>query len=201
MSSIEINNQVNTVTVSENVANIDVTTSSTQVEVYNGGVGPRGAQGPTGVSGIVAQRGEPLDTAILWVDLNDIGTEVTSSPAGVVISATAPSNYAQLWADTSTSNAQVAVFDGGTPATQLTSVRMRRGSATAWGTGTIILDAGEFGYDSTNNKFKIGDGTRSWSALPYATAVADLNNPTLQGTITFATGSTVTGGTINGGSA
>jgi hypothetical protein len=200
MSSVEINNQVNTVTVSENVSTVDITTSTAQIEVYNGGVGPQGLQGPTGVSGIVAQRGEPLDTAILWVDLNDIGTEVTSSPAGVVLSATAPSNYAQLWADTSTSNAQVAVFDGGTPAAQLTSVRMRRGTTGQWASNPI-LDAGEFGYNSSLNQFKIGDGTSSWSALSYVTADANLRNATVTGTTFTMTGVTVVDGTITGGTA
>jgi len=123
-----------------------------------------------------------------------------SSGMGVTFAASAPSNHNQLWADTSTSTAQIAVFDGGTPAAQINSVRMRRGTATAWTNANPRLDAGEFGYDSTNNKFKIGDGTSLWSALSYVTAVADLNNPTLTGTITM-TGATVVGGTISGGTA
>jgi Major tropism determinant N-terminal domain len=130
----------------------------------------------------------------------DTGNTGPTGPIGVAFANSAPSNHDQLWADTSTSNAQIAVFDGGTPAAQINSVRMRRGTASAWTTTNPILDNGEFGYDSTNNKFKIGDGTLRWSALSYVTAIADLNNPTLTGTITM-TDATVVGGTISGGSA
>jgi len=153
-----------------------------------------------------------MDSTVSTVDVVEIGVigpqganglNGSTGPTGangLVFQGTAPSNHDQLWADTSTSTAQIAVFDGGTPAAQINSVRMRRGTATAWTNANPILDNGEFGYDSTNNKFKIGDGTSLWAALSYVTAVADLNNPTLTGTITM-TGATVVGGTISGGSA
>jgi len=150
---------------------MDSTSASVDV-VEVGLIGPQGSVGITGATGDI----------------------------GVVFQGSAPDNHLQLWADTSTSTAQIAVFDGGTPAAQINSVRMRRGTATAWTNANPILDNGEFGYDSTNNKFKIGDGTSLWAALSYVTAVADLNNPTLTGTITM-TGATVVGGTISGGSA
>jgi hypothetical protein len=122
-----------------------------------------------------------------------------SSGMGVTFASSAPSNHDQLWADTSTVSAQVAVFDGGTPAAQLTSIKLRRGTTTQWNADPV-LDAGEFGYNSTDNKFKIGNGTSAWSALPYVTAVADLNNATLTGNVTM-TGATIVNGTISGGSA
>jgi len=119
---------------------------------------------------------------------------------GVAFSGTAPSNHDKLWADTSTSSAQVAVFDGGTPATQLTSIKTRRGTASVWTSTNPILDAGEFGFESDTRKFKIGDGSTRWNSLGYALALADFNNPTFTGTVTM-TGATVVGGTISGGSA
>jgi hypothetical protein len=82
----------------------------------------------------------------------------------------------------------------------LTSIKLRRGTTTQWNADPV-LDAGEFGYNSTTNKFKIGDGTSAWSALPYVTAVADLANATVTGTTFTMTGVTVVDGTISGGSA
>jgi hypothetical protein len=143
---------------------------------------------------------------------------------GVVISGTAPSNRNQLWADTSTSNAQVAVFDGGTPAAQLTSIKTRRGTAATWTSVNPVLDAGEFGYESDTTKFKIGNGSTAWNSLSYAsgvTSAASVTGTTLASnvvssslrsfgsspTLTSPTLSSptisgsVTGGTINGGSA
>ena len=141
---------------------------------------------------------------------------------GVQISNTAPTNTAQLWADTSTSNAQVAVFDGGTPSAQLTSIKTRRGTASTWTSVNPVLDAGEFGYESDTTKFKIGTGSTAWNSLPYATAVvtsipaSGLTGTTMASNVvassltSFGTSPTlvtpiisgeVTGGTINGGSA
>jgi len=124
-----------------------------------------------------------------------------SSGMGVTFAGSAPSNHDQLWADTSSVLAQVAVFDGGTPATQLTSVRMRRGTASAWTAANPILDVGEFGYESSTTKFKIGDGSSRWSALSYVTADANLVNATVTGSTFTMTGVTVVDGTITGGTA
>ena len=123
-----------------------------------------------------------------------------SSGMGVTFAGSAPSNHDQLWADTSSVLAQVAVFDGGTPSTQLTSIRMRRGTTGQWASNPI-LDAGEFGYNSSLNQFKIGDGVKTWSALSYVTADANLNNATVTGTTFTMTGVTVVDGTITGGTA
>lgn len=80
MSSIEINNQVNTVTVSDAVALVDITESTARIEVYNSGVGPQGVQGLSGVqgaqgiigyAGIVTQPTAPINTSVLWVDSSD----------------------------------------------------------------------------------------------------------------------------------
>lgn len=67
---------------------ITLNESVTVVTVSNdqGPQGPTGSTGPTGATGEI----------------------------GIVISNTAPSNHGQLWADTSTTSAQVVVFDGGT---------------------------------------------------------------------------------------
>jgi len=165
---------------SDTVVVVNAPGTPSNVVVSGTSIGPQGTAGPQGPIGPTGQQG-PIGLV------------------GVAFQGTEPS-HAQLWADTSTVSAQVAVFDGGTPAQQLTSIKLRRGATSDW-PSTLVLDAGEFGYDSTANKFKIGNGSTTWGSLPYVTAVPDLNNPTLQGTITFAAGSNVTGGTITGGTA
>jgi len=164
------------------VSDINVTLTPVIVQVaentYTIDVSSVGVQGPTGQTGSQGPTGD----------------------VGVAIQGSAPS-ILQLWADTSTVSAQVAVFDGGTPSTQLTSVRMRRGTASAWTTANPILDNGEFGFESDTTKFKIGDGSKRWSALSYVTAVPDLRDATVTGTQFTMTGVTVVNGTITGGTA
>lgn len=175
-------------------------TSPTQIIVGQGQGGAVGPAGPQGIQGIKGDTGN----------------------IGVITSSTAPTDTLQLWADTSTSNAQVAVFDGGTPSAQLTSIKTRRGTASTWSSVNPILDAGEFGYESDTTKFKIGDGVKRWNSLDYATAIlssapaAGLTGTTIASNVvsssltSFGTSPTlnnpiitgsVTGGTINGGSA
>jgi len=157
---------------------INVSSGSPEIVVV--GVGQGGAVGPAGP---VGQTGNTGPTGLV----------------GVAFQGSAPS-ITQLWADTSTVSAQVGVFDGGTPSTQLTSIRMRRGTTEQWASNPI-LDAGEFGYNSSLNQFKIGDGVKTWSLLPYVTAEANLNNVRVTGETFTMTGVTVVNGTIDGGQA
>jgi hypothetical protein len=59
-----------------------------------------------------------------------------------------------------------------------TRMQQRRGTATQWtssnnGDGPI-LNAGEIGWESDTNKFKIGDGVSYWSALTYFVDATDV---------------------------
>lgn len=47
-------------------------------------------------------------------------------------------------------------------------VQVRRGTAAAWSSANPVLSSGEFGYDETNDKVKIGDGATAWNSLPFA---------------------------------
>lgn len=47
-----------------------------------------------------------------------------------------------------------------------TTIKLRRDTDSNW--STQVLAAGEVGVNLTNGKFKIGDGTSTWTALPYA---------------------------------
>lgn len=42
----------------------------------------------------------------------------------------------------------------------------RQGTASEWESKNPVLAAGEFGYDTTDGKLKIGDGKTAWNSLP-----------------------------------
>ena len=46
-------------------------------------------------------------------------------------------------------------------------IQIRRDTENNWSTNNPILEAGEIGFNLTNGKHKIGDGTSHWSSLPY----------------------------------
>lgn len=47
-------------------------------------------------------------------------------------------------------------------------VQVRRGTAAAWSSANPVLSSGEFGYDETNDKVKVGDGATAWNSLAFA---------------------------------
>lgn len=55
-----------------------------------------------------------------------------------------------------------------------TRMQQRRGTASQWTTADPILNAGEMGFESDTNKFKIGDGINHWSDLTYFADVVTL---------------------------
>ena len=48
-------------------------------------------------------------------------------------------------------------------------IQHKRGTALQWTTLNPTLEAGEVGWESDTNKFKIGTGSTVWTSLPYAT--------------------------------
>ena len=70
-----------------------------------------------------------------------------------------------------------------------TRMQQRRGTASQWtssneGSGPI-LNAGEIGWESDTNKFKIGDGVSYWSALDYFSDINSTVNPAFGSSISF----------------
>ena len=70
-----------------------------------------------------------------------------------------------------------------------TRMQQRRGTAAQWistnaGAGPV-LNAGEIGWESDTNKFKIGDGTNNWSSLDYFADINSTVNPAFGSSITF----------------
>lgn len=48
-----------------------------------------------------------------------------------------------------------------------TTFRLKRGTATRWSEVNPILDPGEPGFITDENRLKIGDGITPWNNLPY----------------------------------
>jgi hypothetical protein len=70
-----------------------------------------------------------------------------------------------------------------------TRMQQRRGTAAQWistnsGNGPI-LNAGEIGYETDTNKFKIGDGTNHWINLDYFVDANSIANPSIGSSIVF----------------
>jgi hypothetical protein len=70
-----------------------------------------------------------------------------------------------------------------------TRMQQRRGTAAQWistnsGNGPI-LNAGEIGYETDTNKFKIGDGTNHWLNLDYFVDANSIANPSIGSSIVF----------------
>jgi hypothetical protein len=50
-------------------------------------------------------------------------------------------------------------------------IQFRRGKTSSWRKSTVTLEAGQPGYDKEKHKIKIGDGSKAWSDLPYASGL------------------------------
>ena len=66
-----------------------------------------------------------------------------------------------------------------------TRMQQRRGTASQWTSANPVLNAGEMGWESDTNKFKIGDGTNHWSDLDYFADINSTINPAFGTSITF----------------
>jgi hypothetical protein len=66
-------------------------------------------------------------------------------------------------------------------------MQARRGTAASWVSTNPTLSAGEIGFESDTNNFKIGNGTLSWSDLPYSSNY-------LENLLPMRSGQTYTGG-------
>lgn len=64
-------------------------------------------------------------------------------------------------------------------------MQQRRGTAAQWTSANPVLNAGEMGWESDTNKFKIGDGTNHWADLDYFADINSTVNPAFGSSITF----------------
>ena len=64
-------------------------------------------------------------------------------------------------------------------------MQQRRGTAAQWTSANPVLNAGEMGWESDTNKFKIGDGTNHWADLDYFADINSTVNPAFGTSIVF----------------
>jgi hypothetical protein len=74
-----------------------------------------------------------------------------------------------------------------------TKIQIRRGNAASWTSTNPTLSAGEIGLETDTGKYKIGDGSNTWTALSYYPTLTNANTFTAAQTATsfIVTGSTV----------
>jgi hypothetical protein len=66
-----------------------------------------------------------------------------------------------------------------------TRMQQRRGTASQWTSANPVLNAGEIGWESDTNKFKIGDGTNHWADIDYFADINSTVNPAFGSNIIF----------------
>ncbi len=66
-----------------------------------------------------------------------------------------------------------------------TRMQQRRGTAAQWTGANPVLNAGEMGWESDTNKFKMGDGTNHWADLDYFIDANSTVSPSFGTSITF----------------
>ncbi len=80
-----------------------------------------------------------------------------------------------------------------------TKIQLRRDTAANWTSTNPTLAAGEIGFDTTNNKFKIGDGANTWTSLLYQSDASLLSGAASVTSVTTSGDVTVGGNlTVNG---
>ena len=62
-----------------------------------------------------------------------------------------------------------------------TKIQLRRDTASDWTSNNPTLSAGEFGWESDTNRFKIGTGSANWTSLEYADTLKSLGDMTITG--------------------
>jgi hypothetical protein len=55
-------------------------------------------------------------------------------------------------------------------------MQQRRGTAEQWDLSNPVLAAGEVGFETDTNKFKIGDGVNLWEDISYFVSVDDFES-------------------------
>ena len=67
-----------------------------------------------------------------------------------------------------------------------TQIQLRRDAAADWASNNPTLAAGEFGWESDSNRFKIGTGSAAWNSLDYADTLKTLGDISVNGSSIIA---------------
>ena len=72
-------------------------------------------------------------------------------------------------------------------------IQFRRGTASEWTSANPTLSAGEVGFETDTNKFKLGTGSTAWTSLSYISPITASSADTLTNKTIAATSNTLTG--------
>lgn len=61
----------------------------------------------------------------------------------------------------------------------MASIQFKRGTAARWAELNLVLEAGQPGFVTDENRLKIGDGETAWNDLPYVGESSVVNAQTL----------------------
>lgn len=98
-----------------------------------------------------------------WTVLDFVTAGITNGTYGDIVVSGGGSiwNLSSALMTTINSKLNSGPLNGGTPASAVQVMQLRRG--TAW-TG-VVLNAGEMGYDTAANEIRVGDGSTVWAVL------------------------------------
>jgi hypothetical protein len=57
-----------------------------------------------------------------------------------------------------------------------TLLQIRRGTTSEWSSANPTLNSGEWGYDTTTKRYKLGDGLTAWNSLTYSAIIPSSND-------------------------
>lgn len=60
----------------------------------------------------------------------------------------------------------------------MATIQFKRGTAARWAELNLVLEAGQPGFVTDENRLKIGDGTTAWNDLPYIGEASVVNAQT-----------------------
>jgi Major tropism determinant N-terminal domain len=175
-----------------------------------GGQGPAGAGSISAVAPVVF--GGTSDSPVISLQAGSTGNLLTYngtrwintsvvSPISIGGTTSAPT----LGLSAGTAN-QVLTYDGsswtsasinGGSVTRATLSQLRRDTAANWTSSNPVLAAGEIGFETDTNKFKIGDGTTAWTSRSYAANQVGSTSGLMVQTTTGGALSTLAAGTTS----
>jgi hypothetical protein len=105
------------------------------------------------------------------IDRAEAGTAGVVHAAGATVRHVLSSddlNYFNQAIQSTTAPGFTPTITGGSASAVSTQIQIRRSTAANWTSTNPTLAAGEFGVETDTNKFKIGNGSSTWSGLSYA---------------------------------
>ena len=105
------------------------------------------------------------------IDRAEAGTAGVVHAAGATVRHVLSSddlNYFNQAIQSTTAPGFTPTITGGSASAVSTQIQIRRNTAANWTSTNPTLAAGEFGVETDTNKFKIGNGSSTWSGLSYA---------------------------------